>query len=156
MDLAIARLLHVVAVVHWIGGVTFVTLALIPAVRRTHPPEQRLAAFAAHERAFSGQARISVAVAGLSGLWLVWRMQAWARFQLPSFWWMYAMVCLWLVFALMLFVLEPLVLNRRIQAEMRSPRAAAVFERMARFHQVMLALSAVTVAGAVGGAHGLF
>jgi uncharacterized membrane protein len=156
MDLALARVLHVLAIVHWIGGVAFVTLALTPAIRRSHPPEQRLAAFAAYEHAFAWQARISVAVAGLSGLWLVWRLQAWDRFRHLSFWWMDAMVGLWLVFALMLFVLEPLVLHRRMQAEVRSARAAAAFERVARFHQLMLLLSLVTVAGAVGGAHGLF
>jgi hypothetical protein len=31
-----------------------------------------------------------------------------------------------------------------------------MLDRMARFHQVMLALALVTILGAVGGAHGLF
>ena len=33
-EIAIARALHVFAVVIWIGGVSFVTTALLPAVRR--------------------------------------------------------------------------------------------------------------------------
>jgi hypothetical protein len=32
-----------------------------------------------------------------------------------SYWWMHAMVCLWLVFAAMLFANEPLFLHRRLQ-----------------------------------------
>jgi uncharacterized membrane protein len=33
-DLAIARALHVLAVVMWIGGVSFVSMVLAPAIRR--------------------------------------------------------------------------------------------------------------------------
>ncbi|MFD2442297.1 hypothetical protein ACFSS8_23395 [Paracoccus kondratievae] len=36
-DLALARILHVVAVLMWIGGVGFVTLVVIPALRRLYP-----------------------------------------------------------------------------------------------------------------------
>ena len=37
-DLAIARAIHVVAVVLWIGGVAFVTTTLLPACRATASP----------------------------------------------------------------------------------------------------------------------
>jgi hypothetical protein len=67
-----------------------------------------------------------------------------------------AMVLLWLVFAAMLYVAEPLVVHRRMEAALAEGRSAEAFDRMQRFHQVMLALSLVTVLGAVGGAHGLF
>jgi uncharacterized membrane protein len=156
MDLAIARAIHVLAVVLWIGGVGFVTTVLFPGVRRTVPPAQRLAAFARFEASFAGQARVSVGVAGLSGLYLTARLDAWARFGSLRFWWMDAMVCLWAVFALMLFVIEPLVLHRRLAAAMARPDAGAAFDRMERFHRIMLGLSLVTVFGAAAGAHGLF
>jgi hypothetical protein len=35
MDIVIARIVHVLAVVLWIGGVGFVTTVLFPAVRRS-------------------------------------------------------------------------------------------------------------------------
>ena len=44
-DLALARSLHVVAVVLWIGGVGFVTTVLLPAIRRLKAPEERVAFF---------------------------------------------------------------------------------------------------------------
>ena len=44
-DLAIARALHVLAVVHWIGGVSMVTLVLLPAVARLATPERRIELF---------------------------------------------------------------------------------------------------------------
>ena len=39
---------------------------------------------------------------------MAWRGDLWGRFGEARFWWMHAMVGLWLVFALMLFVIEPL------------------------------------------------
>lgn len=156
LDPALARALHVVAVVAWIGGVSFVTTVLMPAIRRSHPPAERLAVFLRYENAFSWQARISVIVAGLTGLYLVWRFDLWTRFASLRFWWMHAMVCLWLVFAVMLFALEPLVLHRRLTAAAGSDQAGPAFARMERLHRALLVLSLVTVLAAVGGAHGMF
>ena len=44
-DVTVARALHVLALVHWIGGVAMVTLAILPTVMRFLEPEQRLALF---------------------------------------------------------------------------------------------------------------
>jgi uncharacterized membrane protein YhaH (DUF805 family) len=77
----------------------------------------------------------------------------WSRFAELSFWWMHLMVALWAVFALMLFVLEPLVLHRRMAS---STTPEADFARMMRLHQVLTLLGVVAILGAVGGSHGLF
>ena len=55
-DVALARVLHVVAVVFWIGGVAMVTTVLLPAVRRFKEPAERVAFFETVERRFAGQA----------------------------------------------------------------------------------------------------
>ena len=156
MDIVTARIVHVLSIVLWIGGVGFVTTVLFPAVRRSTTPEKRLAAFLTFESQFAWQARISVALAGLSGLYMTWRLDAWARFATARYWWMHAMVCLWLVFAVMLFVIEPLFLHRRLAKAAGSIGSSRLFDRMERFHRLMLALSLITVLGAVGGSHGLF
>ncbi|HET8612201.1 MAG TPA: hypothetical protein VFL92_05490 [Sphingomonas sp.] len=156
VDIAIARIVHVLSIVLWIGGVGFVTTVLFPTVRRRRPPEERLAAFLEAEEGFVWQARISVLLAGLSGLYMAGRMDAWDRFAIPGFWWMDLMVALWLVFMAMLFVIEPLFLHRRLERALASGQSARLFDRMERFHRIMLLLSLVTVLGAVGGSHGLF
>jgi uncharacterized membrane protein len=156
MDVTIARIIHVLSVVLWIGGVAFVTTVLMPAVRRAEAPEQRLEAFARFEGPFAWQARVSVGLAGLSGLWMTWRLDAWSRFADPAFWWMDLMVLVWLAFAAMLYVAEPLVVHRKLERVIAEGRSAEVFDRMQRFHQLMLVLSLIAVLGAVGGAHGLF
>lgn len=156
MDLAIARIIHVLSVVLWIGGVGFVATVLFPAIRRTAPPQDRLAAFVRFERAFSWQARISVALAGLSGLYMTWRLDAWARFAAAGFWWMDAMIAVWAVFAAMLFVIEPLFLHARLRQALAGDGPAELFDRMEHLHRLLLALSLIAVLGAVGGSHGLW
>jgi len=153
-DLTVARVLHVLAIVLWIGGVGFATTALLPAVRRIPDPAQRLAVFEAVERRFAPQARISILVAGLSGLYMLVRLDAWDRFTALSYWWMHAMVLVWLIFAIMLFVLEPFVLHRRFAARaQRDPDGT--FRAAHRVHLVLLLLSLLTILGAVAGSHGL-
>jgi len=155
LDLVVARIIHVLSIVMWIGGVGFVTTVLFPSIRRSTAPVGRLAAFVQFENTFSGQARVSVALAGLSGLYMTWRLDAWSRFASVPFWWMDAMVALWTAFALVLFVLEPLVVHPRLRSALDSGDSSRLFDRMERFHRVMLVLSLVTVLGAVGGSHGL-
>lgn len=151
-DFIVARVIHVIAVVLWIGGVAFVTLALMPVIRIDQPPAARLKAFHNIERHFSAQAKIWVLLAGASGFWMIWRYDMWSRFADPSLWWMHAMVGLWLVFMLMLFVLEPLVLHRTMAAPDPGARTFALMERV---HRVLLGLAVITLLGAVAGSHGM-
>lgn len=151
-DFILARAIHVIGVLLWIGGVAFVTLALMPVIRSDHAPPQRLQAFHAIERRFSSQAKLWVLLAGASGFWMVWRYDMWSRFADARLWWMHAMVGLWLVFMLMLFVLEPLVLHRLMTAP--DPQART-FARMERVHRILLVLAIITLFGAVAGSHGM-
>lgn len=80
-DITIARAIHVLAVLLWIGSVAFVTLVVMPSIRAAHPPTDRLAAFHKLEGRFAAQA------------------QMWDRFADPQFWGMHAMVGLWSIAA---------------------------------------------------------
>jgi uncharacterized membrane protein len=153
-DLAIARALHVLAIVHWIGGVTLVTAVILPAVARFSEPSRRLAAFEEIEGRFSLQAKYSVTIAGLSGLYMTYRLDAWDRFADPQFWWMHAMVLIWAIFTLILFLAEPLFLHAWFRRRATIDEAGAL--RAAQHaHWLLLTLSAITVAGAALGAHGM-
>ena len=152
-DLVVARAIHVVAVLFWIGGVGFVTWVLMPALQATEPPQDRLVRFQQFEGRFAWQARLWVLLAGASGFWMIARAGMWSRFADGRFWWMHLMVALWAIFATMLFVIEPLHLHRRL-ANSTTPEAD--FARMMRLHQLLLAVGVITIVGAVGGSHGLF
>jgi len=150
-DFIVARTVHVVAVLLWIGGVAFVTLVLFPAIRRTTPPERVMEEFHRIEGRFAPQARLWVVLAGLSGLWMAWRADLWSRFADLHYWWMHAMVAVWLAFAMMLFVIEPLRLHKRM---VETTEPARDFARLEWMHRIALALSLATLAGAVAGSHG--
>ncbi|MBL8439385.1 hypothetical protein [Zoogloea sp.] len=153
-DFAVARAVHVLAVVWWIGGVAFVTATLLPACRSLPNPTERIAAFQHLEHRFATQARWATLLAGASGFWLVHRFNLWGRFaDLANGWWLAAMVAVWLVFSVMLFLLEPFVLPRRFaEAVARAP--ADTFRHIERAHRILLLASLITVAGAVAGSHG--
>ena len=150
-DFILARAIHVLAVLMWIGGVAFVTLVVFPAIRKSAASAARLAEFHRIEGKFAPQAGVWVLLAGASGLWMTYRGDLWVRFADPHYWWMHAMVAVWALFAAMLFVIEPLFLHRRMAQSQRPERD---FARMETTHRWLLAASLVTVLGAVAGSHG--
>lgn len=150
----VARAVHVIGVVFWIGGVAMVTTVLLPAVARLGADEDALAFFERLERGFGRQARWTTALVGASGFYLVIALDLWHRFLEPRYWWMGAMVAVWAIFTLLLFVLEPLVLHRWFEARARSD-AQGTLRLVTRLHWVLLILSLITIAGAVAGSHGV-
>ncbi len=152
-DIVVARALHVLAVIVWIGGVSMATTVALPAIRRGDLGQNRLKAFEAIERRFIWQARTSVIIVGLSGLYMTWKLDLWDRFRMPSFWWMDAMVVLWLLFAFVLFIGEPFILQRHFH-RLAAERPETAFARLQRAHWILLGLSLATVFGAVAGSHG--
>lgn len=149
----LARVLHVLAVVLWIGGVGFVTLVLIPALRRHGDESLRMMLFEQLEGRFATIAKITTLIAGLSGFYMVHVLDAWSRYAAVQFWWMHLMTFVWAIFTLVLFVFEPLFLHRwfTVQAQKNSEKT---FRVMLRMHLILLTLSLVAVAGAMAGAHG--
>ncbi len=154
-DYALARVLHVLGVVMWIGGVAMVTTVILPAVRRLAAPEDRIATFESIEHRFAWQARVTTLITGITGFYLTHRLDAWDRFGEVAYWWMHAMVGIWLVFTLILFLLEPLLL-RRLFLRKATEKPEQTFAFVQRMHWVLLTLSLITIAGAAAGSHGWF
>ena len=153
-DVAIARSLHVLAVVIWIGGVGIVTMVVLPAARCGDMGQSRLQVFEAIERRFTLHARSATVIVGLTGFYMTDRLDLWGRFRSGEFWWMHAMVCLWLLFTLVLFVAEPLFLHRWFHAR-ASAAPDTAFALLQRAHWFLLALSLITILGAVAGSQGM-
>jgi uncharacterized membrane protein len=153
LALTLARAIHVLAIVHWIGGVAVVTTIVLPHARGLRDGAAAVAAFEAFERRFAGQVRISILLAGLSGLYMLYALDAWDRFRDPSFWWLHLMVAVWLVFAVMVYGLEPLFLHARFRTfALKDPERALGLAT--RLHAVALLVSATAIGAGVLGAHG--
>jgi uncharacterized membrane protein len=151
--LAVARAVHVLAIVHWIGGLLFVTFVVLPGLLKVEA-SRRAALFEQLEGRFALQARVSTLLAGASGLYLLHGLTLWPALLDPRFWWLGAMIVLWLVFIVMLFVAEPLFLHAWF--EKRAKRDPDGTFRIALWsHRVLSLATIITVLGAVAGVHGL-
>lgn len=152
-DFAFARALHVLALVHWIGGVAMVTTIVLPRARALTDAQAALAAFEAFEVRFAAQVRISILLVGLSGFYMLDRLQAWERLVDPAFWWLMLMIVVWGIFALMVYVLEPLFIHRLFHNYALRDKERA-FTLAIRLHSVALTISGVAIVAGVLGAHG--
>jgi uncharacterized membrane protein len=150
----IARALHIIAVVLWIGGVAFVTTVLIPSLRTLDTDENRLQLFECLEGRFALQAKVTTVLTGLSGLWMLDYLNAWSRYLDPQFWWLHLMTVIWFIFTLVLFVLEPLFLHKFFH-QLAEQDSDGAFKKLHIMHIVLLSISLVAIAAAMAGAHGL-
>jgi len=154
-EASIARALHVIGVVLWIGGVGFVTTILLPAVGRMKDPDERVAFFESIEGRFAWQARVTTQLVGTSGFYLVHIWDLWGRFTQFGFLWMHAMVFVWVLFSVMLFIAEPLFLHRWFLTR-ATQKPVGTFRIIQRMHWVLLVVSLATVLAATIGSHGGF
>ena len=63
------------------------------------------------------------------------------------------MVCVWLLIAFILFIVEPFILHRHVH-QWVTTRPDIAFAWLHRAHWVLLGLSLIAVFGAVAGSHG--
>ena len=151
----LARVIHVIAVILWIGGVSLVTTVLIPAIKKMKSKEERIATFEMIEGKFAIQAKITTLLTGLSGFYMLYALEGWNRYLDYKFWWIHAMTLVWILFTLILYVLEPLVLHKLFK-KYANENPEKTFGIMHRLHWVLLIISLITTAGAVAGSHGWF
>lgn len=153
--LTLARIIHVLSIVLWIGGVSMVTTVIIPAVKRLKSKEEQISTFERLEGRFSLQAKITTLLAAITGFYMLYRYNAWDRLLDLRFWWLHAMILVWLLFSIVLYILEPLLLHRlfRKYAEENPERTFRIIHRA---HWALLLLSLLTIFGAVAGSHGWY
>ncbi len=150
-----ARILHILAVILWIGGVSMVTTVLIPAIKKMKSAQEQIETFERIEGKFALQAKVTTLITGLSGFFMLYEMNAWNRYLDLRFWWIHAMTLIWLIFSVLLYILEPFVLHRLFKKYARE-NPTKTFDLMHRMHIFLLLLSLLTTAGAVAGSHGWF
>jgi uncharacterized membrane protein len=154
-EYTLARVIHVVAVIVWIGGVSMVTTVLIPAIKRMKSKEEQIDTFERIEGRFSFQAKIATLLAGLSGFYMMYHLNLWHRYLNIKYWWIHLMTIVWFVFTIVLFVLEPFVLHKLFKKYATS-NPEKTFKIMHRAHWFLLILSIIAVIGGVAGSHGWF
>lgn len=150
-DVAIALGLHVFAVMWWVGGLTFVTLVILPLLRSgTMGAIQP--AFHQVESRFAPQVKLCLLIVGVTGLYMLWRLNAWAWLVDGHKWWLPAMLLYWLWFCLMLFVLGPAGMLKKMMQGAAGDEAAA-WRRLHSVHAVLMVLGWIIIFSALAGDH---
>lgn len=153
-ELVLARVLHVMGVVVWIGGVAMVTLVLLPSLSQMQSPIEAMKIFKRIRQRFAAHARYATLLVGLSGFYMTYALNVWERFTQWQYWWMHLMVLIWLFFSVMLFIMEPRNRrNRSINSNEKNINSGTL-NSIQRKHLFLLLLSFLTIAGAVAGSHG--
>ena len=77
----LTRIIHVIAVILWIGGVAMVTTVIIPAVKKMKSKEDQIKTFEVIERKFAFQAKITTVLIGLSGFHMFYLIDGRCRYR---------------------------------------------------------------------------
>lgn len=154
-DLTIARAIHILSIVIWMGGAAFVTMVLIPVIRNPSFKTEQLSIFKTVENRFASIARAVVILAGLSGFYMTYKMNAWGRFVEAQYFWMHAMALVWLVFVIALFVIEPFFIKNHGRM-VKDDHNIEDLKKTQLVHIVILVLSLIAIFISVLGAHGFF
>lgn len=138
-------LLHLLAVIVWVGGMAFVHFALRPAAEATLPPPQRVPLMVAALQRFFRMAAASVALVLASGFAMYFLAGAQAA---PLGWHLMAGlgVVMSVVFAFIAWHLFPQAVASA--AEANWPQAAGVFKRIRALVALNLSLGVLAVVAA--------
>lgn len=137
--LDIARAVHVLALVWWLGGVAMMTTIIAPVLRNAElDASRRRQLLVSIRRRFVSHARIALLLIGASGFGMLWHLGGLDRLAMSADGGRFAlMLVTWSFFVTALFVLEPLGLMARLSA---NPRVFMYFQ------STSLGLALITVA----------
>ncbi len=149
-EVAVGRVMHVLAMVLRAGGVGRATTVVIPIVRRLPVDANSVEMFEAIQNRFAWKARFMVLIAGGSGFYMLDFVDGWSRYTEPEYWWIHLMTIVWALFMFVLFVAEPMFLHRIFAKHVRTnPAKTFVFVQVLR--SLMLIVSLAAVGGTVAG-----
>ncbi len=72
MFLTILLIIHVICVIVWIGGVTFVTTVIFPMMYLTEGSLEKALMFQRVEHRFAGMVKWLIGIVGVTGFWLLY------------------------------------------------------------------------------------
>ena len=151
------HIIHLLTVIIWIGGLSFITIIVIPMLISWDDPLQKVLTFQRIEHRFAPVARIYNIITGVTGFVMLY-LTGWYKLYhtakgLP----LLIMTIIWLVWFVMLFGLEPLIVKKMLDRMIKSGvkmEIEAVFSRMNKMHWVLLLLSLVASTAGIIFAHG--
>ena len=145
MEYVIALTIHVLSVVVWIGGVSFVTLVTFPMILRMDKSLEMVLMFQGVEHRFGKIAKVMVILAGLSGFYLIYEK------GLSLGVWI--MIVVWAFYASLLFGLEKMIFKKLFSKPDQQADMKKVFNLLQTFHWIVLGLSFMAIGAGIWAGH---
>jgi uncharacterized membrane protein len=143
---------HVLCVVLWIGGVSFVTMIVFPMIMRMEGSIEKVIFFQGVEHRFAKIAKLCVIIVGITGAWLLFITDRWgALFSMHGIS-ITLMLLVWIFYVLVL-LFEGRLFKIIFKGEAQQD-TAKIFFRLTVFHWVVMGLSLLTVFVGVIAGHG--
>ena len=151
------HVIHVAAVILWIGGLGFITIVMLPMVIKMPDALQKVLLFGRIEHKFAPLARVYNAVTGITGFIMMFSM-GWQKMLLTrEGHTLLFMLAVWVFWFVMLFGLEPLIIRKMLDKLAKSGEKTeieTIFTRMNKLHVILLILSLLASAAGIMFAHG--
>jgi uncharacterized membrane protein len=143
---------HVLGVVLWIGGVSFVTMIVFPMIMRMEGSIEKVIFFQGVEHRFAKIAKLCVIIVGTTGVWLLFITDRWdALFTMHGIG-ITLMLLVWIFYVLVL-LFEGRFFKIIFKGEAQQD-TAKIFLRLTVFHWVVMGLSLLAVFVGVIAGHG--
>ncbi len=152
MPVSILTAIHVLGVVIWIGGVAFVTMIVFPMLTKMENSIEKVLFFQGIEHRFAKIAKISVAVVGLTGAWLLYETGEWRILFSMAGIGPTLMLIVWTCYLLVL-LFEGKIFSMLFKGK-TGQDADKVFGLLSGFHWVVLSLSLLAIGVGVWAGHG--
>jgi uncharacterized membrane protein len=152
MLLPLLTAIHVLSVVIWIGGVAFVTIIVFPMIMRMEGSLEKMIFFQGIEHRFAKVAKISVALVGITGVWMLQLTGEWKTLFSAAGIGPTLMVIVWTLYVLVL-LFEARLFKVLFRGEAQQ-NTSKVFFRLSIFHWVVLGLSLLAIGVGVWTGHG--
>ena len=141
----IILIIHILSIVIWIGGVSFVTLVTFPMILSMEKSLEQVMMFQGIEHRFANIAKAMVILAGLSGFYLI--------YEKGTSLGVWIMVFVWAFYAALLFGLEKFIFKKLFSRPDEQADMKKVFMLLQGFHWVVLGLSFLAIAAGMWVGH---
>jgi len=153
------HILHIVAVILWIGGLVFVTGVVLPMAIKTPDALQKVLTFQRVEHRFAPLAKWYNIVTGATGFAMVYLLGLGGLYFTKEGAALTFMTAVWLFWFVMLVGLEPVVIRKMLEKMARESGQMdidGIFRKVKKLHWFMVAVSLAAAAAGAVVAHGGF
>lgn len=151
------HIVHLLAVILWIGGLAFVTAIVLPMAIKTPDALQKVLTFQRVEHRFAPLAKWFNIITGISGFVMVWLMGWHELYFTKAGLALTFMTAVWVFWFVMLVGLEPIIIRKMLEKMARESEKMdidGIFRKVKTLHWFMVAISLAAVAAGAFFAHG--